>query len=1138
MRKQQPILISALLLVVLLIVSFMTHSSLQQSTGSENPMYFDGAITNDGEPGFEECPGVVCLCGKVQVVNGKCVCPDCPNNCPTGSKDCTAECANKGLLLESISKDSVGCDQCICKCKTETEACPLIGTCDSRQYDITYGTVGGISGCITNCTCKPPIVIPPPCVNATSCDQCNSVLGYDIVLNQTTGCNQCSCKTCPTLNCAASCLYGFTLSDSGRGDGCQVCNCSCPPTPKCESVCPYGYIIGKDANGCDACSCNPPPACTPDDASKCNTVTCPYGGSLKNDQYGCPKCVCYTCPEAPISYCQANCPYGYVNTTQTSSDGARCPTCECLRCPVVNIEKCNSSCVYGGSYAFDPSSECNLCKCNKCPPSPPDCQQVCGNKLSHTYDSDSNGCPVCKCTQCPAVDCDAVQCPYGYQYKYNTDTGCRQCVCNQPPVCPTTPPDCTSLNCPNGYYYTTDSKGCQSCKCNDTACPQPEPDCIAQCTFGVAEVSYDSNKCKQCKCLEFKCPPTSCADVCGSIGIKETTVDEKGCTKCTCNTPPVCTEDVNCRDTCGTLKYATYRDNYNCTRCKCYKPTCPDTLPICEAQCGTLPYEMITDDSGCDMCRCIAPPTCPQPEPDCIAQCTFGVAEVSYNANGCKQCKCLEFKCPPTNCGDVCGSAGIKETTVDERGCTKCTCNTPPVCADDVNCRDTCGTLKYVTYRDNYNCTRCRCIKPTCPDLLPNCSAICGSDMFEMVKDANGCDQCKCKGEPIIVCPPIPDCNDRCGGSQYFEKVAVDNYGCKYCQCKNCVQCKCCKSKKITIPIVKHVPKRVYIPYTVWYDPAFFDKVKNNFQTKEEVKIAIEKRYNYIVVLRKKITIYRRALVNLRIILKQLVIKKKISASMFKKADEMARKRKKLLEEQVKEQTICLTSLDNHIKAIVKLIKQLGYNTHAPAVCAYVAGTKRCGLRPSFINELVSSYLKDNVFTKIIYTKIPTSVSDIDKDLAGQTIRYTRTSATWKVQVIKLNKRVKNAVWKIVLKQVLKNGKKVKRTIKKILKIAKKNKETAIRGKKAKKIFIRKVLMRRFRSRVVRAARKALATSEIKQLNEQFKPTSTERVIATRVTQEIMYLPKDILSQSDEILKALLSQKYAYTPLEDKKQYE
>ncbi|KAF0981723.1 hypothetical protein FDP41_012380 [Naegleria fowleri] len=958
------------------------------SAGSENPAYFDGQPVNDEPPiDFNPCLGVTCECGTVQVVNGKCICPTCPSECPSGPKDCNAECANAGLLLESIAKDSLGCDQCKCKCKTQDQVCPPIGSCQSGLYDISYGIVGGISGCISNCTCKPPSI---PCVNETKCDQCNPVLGYHLVLNQTTGCNQCSCKTCPSLDCSKNCLYGFTLSDSGLGDGCQVCNCSCPPLPKCDAICPYGFTVGKDVKGCDVCTCTPPPPCIPDE--RCGRETCPYGGVIKPDQYGCPKCTCLTCDNAPRTPCENPniCPYGYTNTTKVLPNGAECPSCECNRCPPID-ESCSSKCPFGGSNVLDPNTQCTVCKCNPCNPSPPDCQMVCGNKLNHTYDQTSEGCPVCKCLTCPPLDCESIQCPFGYQYQFDDNTGCRKCVCNQPPTCPPTPPSCDDLNCPNGYFYVKDTKGCPQCKCNDTVkCPTPEPDCMTLCTHGVAEVSYDANKCKQCKCLDIKCPPVKCSDVCGSLGVKEQSVDANGCVKCTCQSPPQCTDD---------------------------------------------------------------------------------------------------------------------------------------------DCKVTCGDMSYVTFKDNYNCTKCKCIKPPCSSVV-DCHSICGTDGFEIVKDPNGCDQCKCKSKPVIECPPMPDCNERCGGAQYFEKVAVDKNGCSYCQCKNCIFCKCCKSKKITVPVVKHVPQRIYVPYTVWYDPC----CKSNVHTSEEIKEIIEKRYNYILVVRKKITIYRRILVQLRVILKQLLVKNKISPDMFKKADEMARKRKKRLEEQIQDENICLVALDHNIKAVLKLIRQLGFDTHAPAVCVYISGYKRCGLRPSFVSEVSSSYLKDGVFTKVIYTKIPTSVSDVKKDLATSTVKFTRRATTWKIQVIKLHRRVRAAVWKSVIKQLAQSNKKVSKIIRKVLKIMKKDKNNfdkvvrILKNKKEKRALIRKILMRKFKSQVVDTARAALASAEIKQLNEQFKPSSTERVVATRVTHEILYLPKDILSANDEVIKSLLSQKCVFTP--------
>ncbi|KAL9643994.1 hypothetical protein ABK040_005462 [Willaertia magna] len=983
-------------LVLLLIFCFTLSKSYQQETptnGDENPMGFDGKPPVIQSATSNVCSTVSCPCGAAVQVGPKCICPECPSGCPY-TKDCNAECAGKGLNLETTQQDEQGCDICICKCRDREEVCHPVADCPEGNLEIVYGNVGGIDGCISNCTCK---TTPPVCPQA-DCSACNPVLGYQIVNNPTTGCQECVCNQCPSLNCDSQCQYGFTLQDSGLGDGCKKCKCNCAPLPNCQSLCPFGFTVGTNELGCQACVCKDKPDCIPDDLAKCNS-TCPYGGVLKPDQYGCNKCVCLTCPPIPIDTCE-QCLNGYDNYTKYGEDGSRCPSCQCRPCPPVNTN-CTEVCPYGGVLGTN-ANGCPACQCEKCPPQKPNCQSVCGNKLNHTYVNDNNGCPTCNCLTCPPLDCESIQCPYGYQQKTDNATMCKQCVCNIPPTCPTTKPNCDTLNCQHGFTYVKDEKGCDTCRCNDG-------------------------------------------------------------------------------------------------------PKCPNNV-------------------------------------DCNTVCKYGVLSVTIDpVTGCNQCKCRDYQCPQTNCTDICGKNGIKETTTDANGCLHCTCNEPPVCPpEDVGCVKTCGGLEFTTYKDDYGCTRCSCKKPNCNTVPPNCVSVCGAGVeYKIITDEQGCSQCKCSGTPggggNTTCPIFDekDCPTRCGGNaDYVEGVGIDSKGCKYCKCKNCIHCKCCKSKKITVPIVKHVPERIYVPYVVYYDPGCNDKTRDNFLTKEEILAQIKRRYDYVLYIRRLSAVYRRALVHLRVVLQHLVMKGKISDEMYKKSDEVARKRKHQLEEEIKEQKVTITGLKHHLKAVLKLIKQLGFDSHAPAVCLLIGGSRVCGLRPAFVNELSSSYLKDEVFTKKIYTRIPTKIVSIEKNQEKRIVKIVRESATWKIQTIRLSKKVRKAVWKRVIDRLLKTNKKVNKTVRGVLNLMKKEKNNyekikkLLKNKKQKRKVVRNILLEKFSNEVEEEARKALLDERIKELNEKHKPESSEKVLETRKTEEIIFLPKDIISQDEEALKTMLAQRF------------
>jgi len=422
------------------------------------------------------------------------------------------------------------------------------------------------------------------------------------------------------------------------------------------------------------------------------------------------------------------------------------------------------------------------------------------------------------------------------------------------------------------------------------------------------------------------------------------------------------------------------------------------------------------------------------------------------------------------------------------------------------------------------DCNTCKCI-PNTPTTCPvvDCTSECkgGTPIFK--EDINGCPSCSCE----YKCPPVDKqkCEDLCSKSgKKSNIISLGLSGCEECSCTpKCVECQCAKFQDVTVNLVNYVTKRNYVPYDVYYDAKCNADMEIYTNTTTSY---VSNQYTYVVVIRRYVSIYRRTLILLRNSLSKMVGSGQISKQVFEKSDLNARQKMAQLEQDVLRGSLTIQDLQKRSKQVTELIKSLGYDRHGPSVCLYISGKRLCNLHPNYVQTEESSYLKTGLFSKTIYTKVSTSITNL-KRRDATTVQYTRHASTFRKNHIKVHGDVRKTVWSRVLSSMLINNKSVLLQVQKSLKdvnLSDDNLTSFEKLTKQQRRVVKKVVLRQFKRSAVKKIREEMRTPAIKALQQQHKAKVDKvYVYPTRVTKEIVRLPAEVIKQKDEEIVKLLA---------------
>jgi len=153
----------------------------------------------------------------------------------------------------------------------------------------------------------------------------------------------------------------------------------------------------------------------------------------------------------------------------------------------------------------------------------------------------------------------------------------------------------------------------------------------------------------------------------------------------------------------------------------------------------------------------------------------------------------------------------------------------------------------------------------------------------------------------------------------------------------------------------KVIQKKKYVPYYCYYTTH---------------AVITGDRAAYLSKLLFKIRLLRKTNSHFRLVLKQLVLKQKISKSTFRKIDDIALRKKKELESSIVTKKVSIKKLEKEIQKYKDIMKKLGYEEFKPKICRTIAGKRVCGLSEKTKKSKNSKNKSQRVFVvKKLFTK-------------------------------------------------------------------------------------------------------------------------------------------------------------------------
>jgi hypothetical protein len=330
-----------------------------------------------------------------------------------------------------------------------------------------------------------------------------------------------------------------------------------------------------------------------------------------------------------------------------------------------------------------------------------------------------------------------------------------------------------------------------------------------------------------------------------------------------------------------------------------------------------------------------------------------------------------------------------------------------------------------------------------------------------------------------------------------------------------CVNCPC-KPRTVPVEVVceKIVNKYKYVPYYLYYS---------------RHAVITGDRAAYLSKLIYKIRILRKTNAHFRLVLRQLVLKKKINKELYKKADEIAIRKKKELERAIVSKKVSIEKIEKDMAKFKKIMKKLGYEIEKPTVCKTIVGKRVCGLKEKKYSKKLGGrvYKQNKLFTRVYYVLRRSKIISLSKK--KDMVIATRRSKQWVKRTVKVNQILRTNIANIAYAQQYRYRKiynYIQKTLKRMEKSGRKKLRKYLKSTTGRRMIIRKIIEKKYGKKLRNTIRGLLKSKVVKDLQKnQYKPVVTENVYPTRVTKIAVKLPKAVLSLASKDLIKLLELK-------------
>jgi len=255
----------------------------------------------------------------------------------------------------------------------------------------------------------------------------------------------------------------------------------------------------------------------------------------------------------------------------------------------------------------------------------------------------------------------------------------------------------------------------------------------------------------------------------------------------------------------------------------------------------------------------------------------------------------------------------------------------------------------------------------------------------------------------------------------------------------------CSKKKVVWVKCNKTIHKKKYVPYYCYYS---------------KFAVITGDRAAYLSKLLFKIREYRKTNTHFRLILKQLLIKQKISKEIFKKVDSIEVKKMRDLEVAIVSKKVSIKFIESQIGKYKSIMKKLGYLEYKPKVCRTISGKRVCGLSEKNSKKKVGRvYVSKKLFTKIIFIQKRAKIIGVSKKTDYVIVKHQ--SKQWVKKSLRINPSLRSIILNIAFAKLFKQNN-INKYVKKTLSKMKKSKRTKLnrylKQKIGRKIIIRKII--------------------------------------------------------------------------------
>lgn len=317
-----------------------------------------------------------------------------------------------------------------------------------------------------------------------------------------------------------------------------------------------------------------------------------------------------------------------------------------------------------------------------------------------------------------------------------------------------------------------------------------------------------------------------------------------------------------------------------------------------------------------------------------------------------------------------------------------------------------------------------------------------------------------------------------------------------------CVTIKCCRMNFTHFNVLNYVTTKIGSPKNLYYS------LQANSWNQIE----------YQLNLTSKIQEYKFIIDNMRLMIKELIMKEKISPLLFRNTDLILHNKRISLEKRIQQNSLTVKYLNDRITKMLVLQNKLKISNSQSSACLEFNGKKVCELiEKGDLFRKKKYYFNQNLFTLTYYYREKAKILNFKRN--KNVISFIRHSDIWVKETRTINKKIRDLIFNRAIESVSS-----KSIVKAII-------EDEIKREKRKKnplqntYVIQRVVQQQFNHMFNGEVERLIQLSEFKKMRSEYQDTFISKEKEDSVTtEEMISVPSSISKLSDiQLIKLFTS---------------